>query len=132
MGMAVAGLAVAWLSQRIDRRKGILFSLALLAVPTALLAAAPSLAAFTVLRIIQGLLMASPFTLTLAYLAEHCGAKEPARSFPRGVFLSPLGHRLLFGRRLWRRARGDAVAHDPGRAGHAEHPLDLPHSPGAG
>ena len=55
MGMAVAGLAVALLSRHIDRRKGILFSLVLLAIPTSLLAVAPSLAVFTVLRVIQGL-----------------------------------------------------------------------------
>src|SRR5215813_8505645 len=41
MGMAVAGLAVAFLSRRIDRRLGIAISLALLAIPTALLALAP-------------------------------------------------------------------------------------------
>jgi MFS transporter, YNFM family, putative membrane transport protein len=81
MGMAVAGLAVALLSRHIDRRKGILFSLALLALPTSLLAVAPSLAVFTVLRIIQGVFMASAFTLTLAYLAEHCSAENTAGAF---------------------------------------------------
>ena len=47
IGMAVAGLAVAFFSRRIDRRRGILASLALLAIPTALLASAPDLATFT-------------------------------------------------------------------------------------
>src|SRR5690242_1847139 len=37
MGMAVAGLLVALLSRRIDRRLGILVSMTLLAVPSALL-----------------------------------------------------------------------------------------------
>src|SRR5829696_8184246 len=46
MGMAVAGLTVAYFSRRIDRRRGILLSLALLAIPTALLASAPDLATF--------------------------------------------------------------------------------------
>jgi len=81
MGMAVAGLAVALLSRHIDRRKGILFSLVLLAIPTSLLAVAPSLAVFTVLRVIQGLFMASAFTLTLAYLAEHCSSDDTAGAF---------------------------------------------------
>jgi MFS transporter, YNFM family, putative membrane transport protein len=81
MGMAIAGLVVALLSRHIDRRKGILFSLALLAIPTSLLAVAPSLAAFTVLRIVQGLLMASAFTLTLTYLAEHCSVRDTASAF---------------------------------------------------
>jgi MFS family permease len=71
-GMAAACLAVAYASLRIDRRRGILVSLALLA----LLAAAPNLATFMALRIAQGLCMASAFTLMLAYLGEHCGAAD--------------------------------------------------------
>src|SRR5215468_7578550 len=47
IGMAVAGLAVAFFSHRIDRRRGILVSLTLLAIPTALLAVAPNLTVFT-------------------------------------------------------------------------------------
>ncbi|MDI3307251.1 MAG: MFS transporter [Acetobacteraceae bacterium] len=81
LGMAVAGLGVAFLSRRIDRRLGILASLALLAIPTALLAAAPDLATFTVLRIVQGVFMATAFTLTLAYLGEQCSAAEAAGAF---------------------------------------------------
>src|SRR5215207_6482563 len=63
MGMAIAGLGVAFFSRRIDRRLGILISLALLSIPTALLAIAPNLAIFTILRIAQGLCMASAFAL---------------------------------------------------------------------
>jgi predicted MFS family arabinose efflux permease len=81
IGMAVAGLAVAFLSRRIDRRRGIVASLALLAVPTVLLAAAPDLPTFTALRVAQGLCMSSAFTLTLAYLAEHCSASDTAGAF---------------------------------------------------
>ena len=81
MGMAVAGLAVAYFSRRIDRRRGILASLTLLAVPTALLASAPDLATFALLRVAQGLCMASAFTLTLAYLGEHCSAMDAAGAF---------------------------------------------------
>src|SRR5207249_7350654 len=55
IGMAAAGLAVALFSHRIDRRSGILISLAALSIPTALLAAAPGLTTFTLLRVIQGL-----------------------------------------------------------------------------
>lgn len=53
LGMAVAALVVAALSRHIDRRLGILASLALLSIPTALLASAPSLAVFAGLRIVQ-------------------------------------------------------------------------------
>lgn len=80
LGMAVAGLGIAWFS-RIDRRRGILVSLVVLAVPTMLLAVAPNLTAFTLLRIVQGLCMASAFTLTLAYLGEHTGAADSASAF---------------------------------------------------
>jgi len=81
MGMAAAGLIVSVFSQRIDRRFGILVSLASLSIPTALLAIAPDLTTFTVLRIAQGLCMASAFTLTLAYLGEECSATDAAGAF---------------------------------------------------
>jgi YNFM family putative membrane transporter len=80
-GMAVAGLGVALFSRHIDRRTGILVSLAVLSIPTALLAAAPDLTTFTLLRIAQGLCMAAAFTLTLAYLGEHCGAADAGTAF---------------------------------------------------
>jgi MFS transporter, YNFM family, putative membrane transport protein len=81
MGMAVAGLAVALFAHRIDRRLGILVSLALLSIPTALLAIAPDLTTFTVLRIAQGLCMAAAFTLMLAYLGEECSAMDAGGAF---------------------------------------------------
>jgi MFS transporter, YNFM family, putative membrane transport protein len=81
MGMAVAGLAVSLFSQRINRRLGILISLSILSIPTALLAVAPDLTTFTVLRIAQGLCMASAFTLTLAYLGEECSAADAGGAF---------------------------------------------------
>ena len=81
MGMAIAGLIVSLFSQRIDRRLGILVSLAVLSIPTALLAVAPDLTTFTVLRITQGLCMASAFTLTLAYLGEECSAADAGGAF---------------------------------------------------
>ena len=78
IGMAVAGLAVAFFSRRINRRRGILLSLTLLSIPTALLAIAPDLTTFMVLRIVQGVFMSSAFTLTLTSLAEQCSAKDAA------------------------------------------------------
>jgi predicted MFS family arabinose efflux permease len=75
IGMAAAGLVVALVSHRLPRRGGIWVSLALLSVPTVLLAHAPDLATFTALRIAQGVFMSAAFTLTMAYLAEqHTGA----------------------------------------------------------
>jgi YNFM family putative membrane transporter len=81
IGMAVAGLGVALFSRHIDRRRGILVSLALLAIPTALLASAPNLAVFTILRVTQGLFMSSAFALTLAYLGEQCSAGDAGSAF---------------------------------------------------
>jgi len=80
-GMAVAGLMVALFDRRIDRRLGILFSLVALAIPTALLASAPNLVVFAVLRVAQGLCMASAFTLTLAHLGEECSAMDAGGAF---------------------------------------------------
>jgi predicted MFS family arabinose efflux permease len=81
MGMAIAGLTVAVFSRQIDRRIGILISLCALATPTALLAVAPDITTFTVLRVTQGLCMASAFTLTLAYLGEECSAMDAGGAF---------------------------------------------------
>jgi MFS transporter, YNFM family, putative membrane transport protein len=81
LGMAVAGLAVALFSRRIDRRRGILWSLVLLSIPTALLAVAPNLTVFATLRVVQGLFMSAAFTLSLAYLGEQCSAKDAASAF---------------------------------------------------
>jgi MFS transporter, YNFM family, putative membrane transport protein len=81
IGMAVAGLGVAFFSTHINRLWGILVSLALLSIPTALLASAPDLTTFAILRIVQGLCMASAFTLTLAYLGEECSAADAGMAF---------------------------------------------------
>jgi predicted MFS family arabinose efflux permease len=80
-GMAAAGLAVALFSRRIERRAGIIVSLLLLSVPTALLAQAPNLGMFAVLRVVQGLCMATAFTLTLAHLGERYTSQQAAGAF---------------------------------------------------
>jgi predicted MFS family arabinose efflux permease len=98
MGMAVSCLGVALVSRHLDRRTGIWVSLALLAVPTSLLALAPDLATFTELRIVQGVFMAAAFTLTMAYVAEHLTAQETAAAlaaYITGVVASNLVGRLI-------------------------------------
>jgi predicted MFS family arabinose efflux permease len=77
-GMAASGLAIAAWARNVDRWSGVWVSLALLSVPTALLASASGLAEFAALRVAQGVFMAAAFTLTLAYLAEHCTAEDAA------------------------------------------------------
>lgn len=80
-GMAVSGVATALLSGRLDRRYAIMACLIALAAPTLLLASAPDLTTFTLLRIAQGALMAAAFTLTLAHLGERCTAAASAGAF---------------------------------------------------
>lgn len=97
IGMAIAGLVIGAFSHRLERRSGIWLSLALLAVPTTLLAWAPGLAAFALLRVAQGLCMASAFTLTLTYLAERCshtGAATALAAYVTGGVASNLVGRL--------------------------------------
>ncbi len=100
IGMAIAGLLVSLVAQRLDRRRGVWISLALLSIPTALLSVAPDLATFTVLRIVQGALMASAFTLTMTYIGERAGPGEAAAglaAYVTGIVASNLFGRLISG-----------------------------------
>ena len=81
IGMAVSSLFVALFNYAIPRRTGIVCALLLLAIPTVRLAHASGLAEFTALRVIQGLLMACAFSLTLAYLGERTPARIVATAF---------------------------------------------------
>jgi predicted MFS family arabinose efflux permease len=97
-GMAAAGLVVALASHRIPRRTGVWAALALLAIPTALLALAGDLATFSALRVVQGVLMSTAFTLTMAYLSEHNTAEETAgalAAYVTGAVASNLVGRLV-------------------------------------
>lgn len=98
LGMAVACLGAAYASPRADARRGIVGALLLLAVPTTLLAFAPNLATFTVLRIAQGLCMATGFTLTLAYLGEYCSGRQAGGAF--AAYIAGNVASNLFGRFL--------------------------------
>jgi predicted MFS family arabinose efflux permease len=81
IGMAIGALLVGVASEKIDRRTGILLSLALLSIPTALLATAAKLSIFALLRVLQGLCMSSAFALTLAYLGEECSTADSSGAF---------------------------------------------------
>jgi YNFM family putative membrane transporter len=98
LGMAASGLAVALFSARIDRRAGIMWALFLLAVPTLLLAFAQDLTTFTLLRVVQGMLMAAAFTLTLAHLGERCSVRAAAGAF--AAYITGNVASNLFGRLL--------------------------------
>lgn len=100
IGMAASGLIVSLIARRIDRRRGIWISLALLAIPTTALASAPDLTVFAALRIAQGVFMAAAFTLTMAYLAERAGPQDAAAAlaaYVTGVVASNLIGRLISG-----------------------------------
>jgi YNFM family putative membrane transporter len=98
IGMALGGLGVALFGHSIDRQRGILLSLAILAVPTALLATMPGLPVFTLLRIVQGLCMSTAFALTLTYLGEHTSAADTASAFAAYITGNVVSN--LFGRLL--------------------------------
>src|SRR5262249_4066616 len=98
IGMALGGLAVALFGRSLDRRLGILLSLALLAVPTALLSTLPGLPLFTGLRIAQGLCISTAFALTLAYLGEHTSAQDTVSAF--AAYITGNVASNLFGRLL--------------------------------
>lgn len=98
LGMAAAGLGVALLGHRIDRRRGVVVSLLLLAVPTVLLAVAPDVGTFAGLRIVQGILMATAFSLTLAFLGDAApmgGSSGAVAAYVTGNVASNLFGRLL-------------------------------------
>ena len=80
-GMAVGALLTALFGARLDRRAGIVVSLLLLSVPSALLALAPNLGVFAALRVAQGLCMSCAFTLTLVHLGETCTPERQASAF---------------------------------------------------
>jgi len=80
-GMAVGAFLTALLGGSFDRRKGIALSLVLLTLPSALLAFAPNLLVFSLLRAAQGLCMSCAFTLTLAYLGEAVAPERQTTAF---------------------------------------------------
>lgn len=98
LGMAIAGVAVAWAARGLNRWQGIWIALAVLAIPTVGLALTEDLTTFAVLRICQGLCMSTAFTLTMAYLAEHCTAEEAAGALAAYVTGNVASN--LFGRML--------------------------------
>lgn len=80
-GMAVGALFTALFGAKLDRRTGIVASLVILTIPSAILAVAPSLGVFAALRVMQGLCMSCAFTLTLAHLGETCTPERQAGAF---------------------------------------------------
>ncbi|WP_415403953.1 MFS transporter [Tateyamaria sp. SN3-11] len=98
IGMALASLIVAIFARRIDRKRGIWMCLAMLSIPTMLLAQQPDLTTFTLLRIAQGVFMSAAFTLTLTYLSEECSMTAVAgamAAYITGNVASNLFGRLL-------------------------------------
>ena len=96
LGMAISGLLVGVFSSAVERKRAIALCLLILSVPTALLALAPNLAIFALLRVIQGLFMAGAFTLTLTHLAERCEIRtaNALAAYVTGVVASNLVGRL--------------------------------------
>lgn len=98
LGMAVAGLLVAFVGSGLDRRNGIWISLAILSLPTTLLAFTDNIIVFAALRVLQGLCMSTAFTLTAAYLSEHFSAGKASTALAAYVTGNVASN--LFGRML--------------------------------
>jgi predicted MFS family arabinose efflux permease len=96
LGMAVSGLLMGVVSGALERKRAIALSLLFLSVPTTLLAFAPNLTVFAILRVTQGLFMAAAFTLTLTHLAERCAVRttNALAAYVTGVVASNLIGRL--------------------------------------
>jgi predicted MFS family arabinose efflux permease len=96
LGMAISGLLMGVVSGALERKRAIAMSLFFLSVPTTLLAFAPNLTIFAILRVTQGLFMAAAFTLTLAHLAERCEVRtaNALAAYVTGVVASNLIGRL--------------------------------------
>ena len=96
LGMAISGLLVGAFSGAVERKRAIGISLLLLSVPTALLAYAPDLIIFALLRVVQGVFMAAAFALTLTHLAERCEHRTASAlaAYVTGVVASNLIGRL--------------------------------------
>ena len=100
IGMAIAGIGVVFFGGRVNRRTGVVASLAALSIPTLILAFTTDLSTFTALRIVQGLFMVTAFSLTMSYLAERCTAAQSAvalAAYVTGVVASNLIGRLISG-----------------------------------
>jgi predicted MFS family arabinose efflux permease len=96
LGMAIAGLLVGAFSGAVERRRAIALSLLFLAIPTAALAFVSDLFVFALLRVTQGLFMATAFALTLTHLAERCEVRTAAAlaAYVTGAVASNLIGRL--------------------------------------
>ncbi len=98
IGMAIAGVVVAFFSRSINRKRWIWLSLAMLSIPTFLLGVTEDLTNFAILRVIQGFFMSAAFTLTLTYLSEVCSitaASGAMAAYITGNVASNLFGRLL-------------------------------------
>lgn len=104
LGMAIGAAVTALFVDLVDRRTGVVASLVLLTVPTALLAGATDLGTFALLRVLQGLCMASAFTLTLAHLGAVCSREAQAGAFAACITGNVASN--LFGRLIAASAAG--------------------------
>lgn len=87
LGMTFAGFIAIPFGDRIGRKPLMVGALGALALPTALIAAAPNLFCLEALRLLEGLLMCAGFAAAIAYVAEEWG---PLNSAPlmMGAYLT--------------------------------------------
>jgi predicted MFS family arabinose efflux permease len=80
VAVALVAPFVGGISDALGRRRLILGAAVLLAIPTLLAAAAPTLSLLIVCRFVQGLLLPFIFAVTVAYIAEECPGPAAVRA----------------------------------------------------
>ncbi len=100
LGVAFSAPLCGLLAERIGRRRMIVTSILVLAIPTMLAATAQSLGVLIVWRLLQGIVMPGVFGVTIAYIAEEWPAERVARVmsiYVSGTVLGGFLGRLLPG-----------------------------------
>jgi MFS transporter, YNFM family, putative membrane transport protein len=105
LGVAVSAPLVGALAERVGRRKVIVISIFVLALPTFLAATAGGLSQLVFWRLVQGIVMPGIFAVTIAYIAEEW----PAGRAPQVMSIYVTG--AVFGGLLGRILTGVAATH---------------------
>jgi predicted MFS family arabinose efflux permease len=91
IAVAVGSPLVGALADRVGRRRLILVSLFLIAIPTALAATSQSIGQLVVWRLLQGLIVPGVYAVSLAYIGEAWGADSLGRAMAALVTGNVLG-----------------------------------------
>jgi MFS transporter, YNFM family, putative membrane transport protein len=91
LGVAISAPFLGALTERLSRRKVILWSMVALAVPTLLAATSPTLQMLDFWRFIQGLIMPGIFAITITYIGEEWPPESVAQVMSIYISSTALG-----------------------------------------